>query len=114
MATSLSLRFEKKKYGTIIFVAGDLTQTTRPQLSAFLRKLMSEDHRRVALDLQNLNYIDSKGILAIKFLLAALNHKAIPLYAYGMNEEIATILDVVEFDGNIHLLEDKPDFSKLG
>ena len=110
MESFLKAEIREKTYGTIIVLSGKLCRTTYQKLDFLFKELVIEKNMNFALDLSGIDYLDSKGLNVLTKLSASLNRKGIPLYAFGMNNDVYDILDFVDSAVVIKLLKSERAF----
>ena len=112
MEMDLSLNIEAKQTnpGTIIILDGVLTNTTVPILKEFLEFSVSQNSMiPLAFNLEKLKYIDAKGLGFLKDTLQKLSKQNIPLYAFGMPDEIRTIFEMVDIGEELKFVTGEND-----
>jgi anti-anti-sigma factor len=107
---SLHAEVRERNYGTIIIIKGHFSRTTYKKASFLFKEVLTENISNFALDLSKLEYIDAQGLSVISQFSDKLKKKGITLYAYGMNNEIYDILEVVDLAGGIKLVKSQKDF----
>ncbi len=106
MDVHLNAKIKETNYGTIIALSGQLTSTNCRKANFFFREVLTENVRRIALDLNDLEYLDSSGLRELSTFIKLLNEKSITLYAFGMNEDVYDILDMIQLEGEIKLCKE--------
>ena len=110
MKVFLRITIREKKCGTIICLKGHLTAATSRKSELLLNELITDESRSFALDLTHLTNMDGKGLNVISDFLNLLSKKDISLYAFGMNDEIYDILNLVDIGKGIKLLKNEKAF----
>ena len=92
-AQELKLETEKKPEAVVVHCTGRIVSSTSPYLQDTVRPLIAEN-KRVALDLTNVNYLDSSGLGSIVGLWVNAKRKHCDLKLIRLNERIKELLRI--------------------
>jgi anti-sigma B factor antagonist len=84
--------------GIVLGVHGRLDAATAPELKTTLKRLVTEGHHRLVVDLTEVSFIDSSGLSALVSGLKATREAGGTLKLAGLNEQTRTAFRLTLLD----------------
>lgn len=82
----------------IIALTGDLDATNNEQLGHMFERLLAEGHIQVVLDLTEVEFIDSAGLVVMIRCLKRIRSRAGDVYLAALQPEVRCVLELTRLD----------------
>jgi anti-sigma B factor antagonist len=82
---------------TVIYVDGDLTTNSSPQVEAEINEILEGTDTNVIINVEKVNFIASTGLRIILVLGKRLNKNGLKLIMCSMNNTTASVFDISGF-----------------
>lgn len=93
---------------TLLSLSGSLDASVSMQAGEDLRKLLAEGRRRLVLDLQHLDFIDSSGLSALLATLRAARREGGNLVLLRLPEVVRPAIELTRLDRVFSIADDEP------
>jgi len=92
---------------TVLAVAGEIDGETFPQLIAEADNSFEAGHARLVLDLSDVSYISSGGLVALQTILGRTVARGGNLAVCGVTQRVRKVLETTGFDQRLSILPDR-------
>ncbi len=106
---ALEITHEYRKNVSIFHIKGSLTMKEVPSFHNYIRENTKDNN--IALEMNNLSFMDSSGIGALISILARLRSTNGNLFCYNLNDDILTILKMAKLQTFLEIMTTK-DFNR--
>ena len=114
MDLDFDLTIEQKDTFTVVTIKGEIDIHTCPELSKMLQTVMSHGDKKIVLNFENVQYIDSTGLGSIAVCAKSLQPNDGHIYVISAKPQIKKIFEISGLSKkNIHLFETEDDVLAL-
>ncbi len=82
----------------VLTLAGDVDLHRTPELQQELVRAVEKHPRRIVLDLENVQYMDSSGVASLVKLLSSARRQNIELKLCGLAQKVRSIFEITRLD----------------
>ncbi len=90
---------------TVIYVDGDLTTNSSPQVEAEINEILEATNTNVIINVEKVNFIASTGLRIILVLGKRLNKDGLKLIMCSMNDTTKSVFDISGFSKMFPIFE---------
>lgn len=92
---------------TLVRVIGELDASSSIALDQELSELIQDQHQRILVDCEDLQYISSAGLGVFMSYIQEMEQKGIKLVLYGLSPKVKNVFEILGLDQLLPLRKDK-------
>lgn len=101
----MQIEIKKEQEFDCIFLNGDLDFNTSPLLRKELSKLTESVIKKLMIDLEKVNYIDSSGLATFIELFQKIKKSGGKLVLFSLKPSVRSVFEIAKLDSIFHLAE---------